>query len=197
MLRDFKLFAVGLFLMVISEGLSQNFYGSMVLGVNASQIDGDNAAGFNKPGLTGGFKIDYPISASLDISAELLYSSRGSRDNRENIKIDLNYIEMPLIVSFRDWYVEKGDYDKVRVDGGFSYGYLFSAESNENSLGPFVNELKKHDVSFVTGVAYMFTPKWGVNLRYTRSLFKMLSGADFEQGGLLGYFVTLRGEYHF
>ncbi|MBK7222982.1 MAG: hypothetical protein IPH94_17215 [Saprospiraceae bacterium] len=76
--KRFQTFAVGLFLMVISEGQSQNFYGSMVLGVNASQIDGDNAAGFNKPGLTGGFKIDYPISASLDISAELLYSSRGA-----------------------------------------------------------------------------------------------------------------------
>ena len=61
----------------------------------------------------------------------------------------------------------------------------------------FVDQLKKHDMSMIIGAAYMFTPKWGVSLRYTRSLFKMLSNKDFEQGGLLGYFVTLRGEYHF
>ena len=176
---------------------SQNFFGSVTLGINGSQINGDNAAGFNKPGLTGGFKIDYPVSPSVDISAELLYSSRGSRDNRQNIRIDLDYIEMPLLVSLRDWYVEKGDYDKVRVDGGFSYGYLFRASSNENTLGPFVDQLNKHDVSMIAGVAYMFTPKWGLSLRYTRSLYKMLKDDDFEQGGLLGYFVTFRGEYHF
>lgn len=197
MLREFKLFAAGLMVFLFSQMHGQNFFGSVVLGINASQINGDNAAGYNKPGLTGGFKIDYPVSPSLDISAELLYSSRGSRDNRQNIRINLDYIEMPLIVSLRDWYVEKGDYDKVRVDGGLSYGYLFRASSNENTLGPFVDQLKQHDVSLIAGVAYMFTPKWGLSLRYTRSLFKMLSNDDFEQGGLLGYFVTFRGEYHF
>lgn len=197
MLRESKLFAAGLMVFLFSQMHAQNFFGSVVLGVNASQINGDNAAGYNKPGLTGGFKIDYPVSPSVDISAELLYSSRGSRDNRQNIMINLDYIEMPLIVSLRDWYVEKGDYDKVRVDGGLSYGYLFRASSNENSLGPFVDQLKQHDVSLIAGVAYMFTPKWGLSLRYTRSLFKMLSNDDFEQGGLLGYFVTFRGEYHF
>jgi hypothetical protein len=197
MLREFKLFAAGLMVCFFFQIRAQNFFGSVTLGINASQINGDNAAGYNKAGLTGGFKIDYPVSPSVDISAELLYSGRGSRDNRQNIRINLDYIEMPLVVSFRDWYIEKGDYDKVRVDGGLSYGYLFRASSNENTLGPFVDQLKKHDMSMIVGVAYMFTPKWGVSLRYTRSLFKMLSNKDFEQGGLLGYFVTLRGEYHF
>lgn len=197
MLRELRLFAAGLFIFIYFQGHAQNFYGSVVFGVNAAQIDGDNAAGFNRPGLTGGFKIDYPLSASADLSAELLYSSRGSRDNRDNIRIDLDYIEIPLLFAFRDWYIEKGDYDKVRAEAGFSYGYLFRSDSNENSIGPFLDRLKSHDVSFIVGAAYMFTPKIGLNLRYTRSLYKMLSDDDFETGGLLGYFVTLRGEYHF
>ncbi|MBK8699567.1 MAG: PorT family protein [Saprospiraceae bacterium] len=197
MLREFKFFVLVLLLICFGQLHAQRFFGAVTLGINASQIDGDNAAGYHKPGLTGGIKVDYPVNEAVDISTELLYSSRGSRSNRDDIRIDLDYIEIPVLISFRDWYIEKDKYDKVRVDGGISYGYLFRSASNENTIGPYIDQLKKHDVSLIVGAGYMFSANWGLSLRYTRSLYKMLSGENFERGGLLGYFVTLRGEYHF
>jgi Outer membrane protein beta-barrel domain len=175
---------------------AQNFFGSVVFGTNISQIDGDNAAGFNKYNITGGLKIDYPIKPAIDLSAELLYSGRGSKDTRKKVDIKLNYIEIPLLISIRDWYIEKDKYDKVRADIGLSYGYLFSADAKLN-FAQYVTNLKKHDVSFVLGAGYMFNRNLGLSIRYTRSLYKVIKDPLLESGGLLSYFTTARLEYHF
>jgi hypothetical protein len=176
---------------------AQKFFGSVVLGTNLSQINGDDLAGYDKYGLTGGFRVDYPIKEAVDISAELLFSQRGSKDRKSPLRIDMNYIEIPFLVSYRDWYQERDKYDKVRIEGGFSYGYLFNFESNFKSIDQYLDQIKEHDISFLCGVGYMFTSKVGVSLRYTRALSKLLVNPNLQNGGLLSYFITLRGEYHF
>lgn len=169
----------------------------MVVGTNLSQIDGDYSAGFKKIGLTGGFKIDYPIAEAWDMSMELLYSKRGSKHRKDTIDIDLNYIEVPLIISIRDWYIEQDKYDKVRADAGLSFGYLFNASTNKNLFQIPPDKFNNYDLSYVLGVGYMFNRHFGIYGRYTRSLKKMYVSNDLEYGGLLSYFITIRGEYHF
>jgi hypothetical protein len=191
-----KIFFFTCLLLFASLIHAQNFFGSAVLGTNISQIDGDDAAGFKRYNLSGGLKIDYPIKPAIDLSVEFLYSGRGSKDARRNVDISMNYIEMPFVVSFRDWYIEKDKYDKVRADVGVSYGYLFQANSNIK-FSQYISDLKKHDASFVVGAAYMFTRHIGLSCRYTRSFFKVLSNPILESGGFLSYFTTARLEYHF
>lgn len=176
---------------------SQNFFGSVVLGTNLSQINGDDLAGYDKYGITGGFKIDYPVKEAMDLTAELLFSQRGSRDRKSPLRINLDYIEIPFLISYRDWYIEKEKYDKVRIECGLSYGYLFNVSSNFKSIDKFLDQIKEHDVSVIGGVGYMFTSKVGISLRYTRALSKMLVNPNLQNGGLLSYFMTVRGEYHF
>ncbi len=190
-------YSISLFLLLAFYSIgAQNFFGSVVLGTNLSQIDGDDAAGFNKYAISGGLKIDYPIKPAVDLSMELLYSGRGSKDDRRKVDIKLNYIEIPFLISLRDWYIEKDKYDKVRVDAGFSYGYLFNADANQK-FSKYITDLKKNDVSFIIGAGYMFNSHLGVSVRYTRSLYKIVKDPVLETGGLLSYFTTVRLEYHF
>jgi hypothetical protein len=196
MLTKLKYFISFFLLLTFISLNAQNFFGSVVCGTNLSQIDGDNTAGFNKYSITGGLKLDYPISPALDLSTELLYSGRGSKDVRRKVDIRLNYIEIPVLISIRDWYIEKDKYDKVRADAGFSYGYLFNADT-DLKFSQFITKFKKNDVSFIIGAAYMFNRNIGFSLRYTRSFFKLIKDPQLETGGFLSYFTTLRLEYHF
>lgn len=100
----------------------QRFKAMAIIGANASQIDGDNLYGFNKLGISAGGRLSYANDKNIDYALEMLYSQRGSSvkifNNEDGDKISLNYIEIPIIVSIRDWYNEKDGYYKVRAEGG-------------------------------------------------------------------------------
>jgi hypothetical protein len=177
--------------------VGQRFFASAVGGVNMAQIDGDNSAGFNKLKYTFGARIDYPITTTTDIGVELLYSGRGAQGKVNPLQIDLNYIEMPLLISFRDWYIEKEKYDKVRLDLGLSYGYLFNVKTGNTPISKLAENASTSDLSFTGGVAYMFTREVGLSVRYTRGFFQFVKDASLDTGGFLSYFTTIKGEYHF
>jgi len=194
-----KVFFVGLLaIIMLSQDLrAQRFKATALAGINLSQIDGDNLYGFNKMGVTAGGRLSYANSNSLDLAIEMLYSQRGSAvklfKNNPGDKISLNYLELPLIVSLRDWYVQSGDYHKVRVDGGFSYGYLFGTDASGFNEAYF----RKHDVSWLLGAGVRFTKFWGLSLRYTSSLYTMYKDPSAPTSSLKGYFITLRSEFNF
>ncbi len=185
---------------------SQSFFkGSFVLGVNASQIDGDNLAGYDKFGLSGGVRVEFPLSSVLDLGVEFLFSQRGSRSqiikNRftELSRIHLNYIELPLIVKWNDWWIEDEAYYKFNVHGGITNGYLVSYDTND-SPSPTTGEINNYDIGLLLGGGFSFTKKWTLTLRYTRSLntlYTVTTASSGKVDGLIGYFVTLRGEYSF
>lgn len=178
-------------------GHSQRFKAAAILGANASQIDGDNLYGFHKLGLSVGGRLSYENKKSVDYALEMLYSQRGSAvkifNNNAGDRISLNYIEFPLLISLRDWYMEDGAYYKVRAEGGFSYGYLFGADA----VGFQESYFRKHDVSWILGVGLHLTRMWGLSLRYTSSLYNMYRDPTADKSTLKGYFITLRSEIHF
>jgi len=181
-----------------TNGLCQGFKATGIVGLNASQIDGDDSYGFHKLGWSVGARLSYATEKSYDISLEMLYSQRGSLvkpvdDKIPNFKIKLNYFEFPVIFSLRDWYIEESSYYKVRADVGVSYGYLFGIDAPGYDESTF----KTHDVSYVIGAGLNFTKRFGMSLRYTSSFFKVYNTPDVEDTGLLSYFLTLRSEYSF
>jgi hypothetical protein len=187
-----------LYLLIFSNNLfGQNFFASAHGGANFAQIDGDNSAGFNKIKPSFGFRIDYPIKATSDVSFELNYSGRGAKGKYNPLNIDLNYIEIPLMFSFRDWYLENEKYDKVRLDVGASYGYLFSLSTGSTPISDLAENSNKGDLMLLGGVAYMFTSHVGISVRYSRSVIPILKDDRLEAGRFLSYFTTARIEYHF
>ncbi len=191
------LFITFLFLSLGIPTYSQGFKAALIAGMNASQIDGDNLYGFNKLGLSVGGRLGYKTDKSYDIALEMLYSQRGSTLNTFNSlpsdRIGLNYFEIPIIFNLRDWYIEKEDYFKVRVETGFSYGYLFQIEA----VGFNESYFKKHDISWLIGAGLNINKMFGVGIRYSTSLFKMYEVPNTAENSLLSYFLTLRTEVNF
>lgn len=179
----------------------QGFDASILGGISAAQIDGDDLAGFNKLGLHGGLKVGYFLKPKLHLSTELLYSQRGSSASVsfgspiESTNIDLKYLELPVIVSFMDWYVEDS-YHKVRAEVGLSYAYQFQASAQNSFFEGNEDLFATSDVSFLAGLAYRFNERLGVNARYTRSIIPLFNDPNVFPRGLFGYFVTFRVEYH-
>jgi len=175
---------------------AQRFKGSAVLGLNLSQIDGDDLAGYTKLGWTGGFKLAYPLREKTDLNIEMLYSQRGSNSGfgfggSGDIFTDLQYIEIPVYVNIMDWFIEEDDYYKVKAHAGLSYGFLFSVDSQSGLLSDDIESYNRHNVSYLLGVDYSFNSKFGMNLRYTRSFNSIYVVRA------ISYFITVRTEYSF
>ncbi len=180
---------------------SEGFHAALVGGFNASQIDGDDFAGFNKFGLSAGAKVGYFIKPSISLSTELLFNQSGSRSSlnigspTELIKIHLNYVELPVLISLHDWLIED-TYHKVRAEAGLSLGYLFDVTTANSFFMDESNDFVKQSVNFVGGIGYHFTEHIAVSARYTRSFNTLYENPRTLIRGLVGYFFTFRFEYH-
>lgn len=184
----------------------QRFKAGVIAGFNASQIDGDDAVGFTKLGLVAGLRAVTIITEKIDVSLELLYSQRGSRSELFNstntlipFKIQLNYIEIPVIFNFGDWLSDDEEYYRLNFHGGFSYGNLFSfkVEDETGNLQQISETFNKHDVSWLAGVTYFVNKHLGVTFRYSRSINSLRKPINNIPGQrmMIGYFFTLRAVY--
>jgi len=85
---------------------NERFNAGLIIGMNASQVDGDYYKGFNKYGLTAGIRGITRLKPNFDFNVEILYSKKGSKifHNRystpgragENRFIDLTYVDVPF-----------------------------------------------------------------------------------------------------
>lgn len=199
------------FLSMQSLVFSQRFSAAVLGGLNASQIDGDDLAGFDKVGLSGGIKAVMDFESAFDLNVEFLYTERGSRPDIFNpeydpdIEISLKYAEIPVYVTLGDWWQEEGGYHKVSAHAGLSYARLITArtfdyyhpsEESYDKLVPFFNE---NDLSWLLGISFRMSKNWGVTARYTRGITPLLSPEKHNLAAkrLLNYLMTFRFEYYF
>lgn len=180
---------------------SQKFDGSLLLGTTLAQIDGDNLAGFNKIGLTGGVRIDYDLEGRYYTGLELLYTARGSSASlttgtpSSNNKINLNYLEVPLFFGIKDWYIEQDKYYKVGAEVGLSYGYLYDATQTTGGVAQSTEDFNQSDVSYHLGAFYSFRSNLTLNARYTRSLTALYTDPTSNLNSLRSYYWSIRLMY--
>lgn len=178
-------------------GQAQGFRAGAVLGGNMSQINGDFIAGFNKLGIHGGLKVSRSINDKIEASVELLYSERGSRSSLRDInllKIKLNYVEIPVIVAYKDWL--RDDYYKMHFETGFSFGRLLQHSIEDVGGVLSVDQIRDTDFSFLAGVTFFSTERMGFTLRYTQSINLLIDQkANPNFARLRGYFITFRTIY--
>lgn len=179
------------------EDSDRAFQAGIVLGFNASQLDGDLFRGYSKLGLHGGLKVKYqlPSKPKIGLSTEMLFSMKGSSQdlnfsssNNNQIKIKLNYVEIPVIVSYKEW--------KVDFHGGIAYSYLIGASTTVLSTGYREEDFKKSDLAVVLGATYLFNENWGATFRFNRSFTNAIK-KDVNSNPLLGHLLTFRVEYLF
>lgn len=191
------LFIIPILLLISSStSFAQKFKGSAVFGLNFSQIDGDQLAGFSKLGLTGGLKLAYPIDDNVDLNFEMLYSQQGSHagfgfGGGSESYTDLKYIQLPVYFNIMDWHIEDEDYFKVKAHLGLSYAYLFDVESINGLLSDDIDSYQRNNIGFLIGVDYSFNSKFGLTVRYSRSINSIYVVRA------ITYYVTMRTEYTF
>lgn len=202
-MRIFQFFLfLALTITMSSQLKSQGTFGATLFGgINAAQIDGDDAAGFNKIGLNLGIRGDFYVSEKIQAGMELTWSQTGSRtelvSSIPQLKLDINYIQVPVIFKFNDWYQEEEDYYRVNVLAGFSYGRLISSKAFNSVFEGRTELWNKNDVSLHLGASYMFNEKWALTIRWNRGLTKVFDSAN--NPGLsrsyISRYLTFRIEY--
>lgn len=152
------------------------FKASLIGGFNASQIDGDLLAGYNKFGLVAGGAVSVQIAERWRPSLEVLYTQKGSRSSSDETltygaftRFSLDYVEVPIMMN----YVDGG----FMLNVGLSYSRLVQLREitvDEIDLidleGSYFNQ---NNASFLAGIGYFFG-NVGVEARYSYSPFSIV-----------------------
>lgn len=172
------------------------FTAGFVLGMNFSQVDGDNFAGYHKGSLNAGIITFARTSDQTAFSMELLLSQKGSRAgvnqvprraNDQNTiltdyKIKLNYLEIPILFNL---------FDKKRnhIEGGLSYGRLVGSKETYRNENGFVYEndaklfpFRKSDFMYTLGGTARVWKNFFVNIRFSYSLVSIRNQYNFITG---------------
>ena len=166
------------------------FYGGLVGGLNFTQVDGDNFAGYHKVGFNAGAIVYARLDEHVAASMELLFSQKGSRSTLTqgilngvyitDYKIKLNYAEVPILINYFDKH-------HSHFGGGLSFGQLASSSEsittvpNQNydlSKYPF----KKIDLNIVlNGNLHLYKGLF-YNLRFQYSLISIRDNIPTDNG---------------
>lgn len=157
----------------------QRFRGGLVGGFNASQIDGDEAAGFNKLGLNVGVKGGIVFHPNWELGLEILFSQKGSRSTSKdivnNLQINLNYAEVPVLIQFMDWEATDAEgrrFNRIMLYGGVSIGRLVGGSVR---VGGIRNEnwnenYKDWDYEMLFGAGFFINRHFAVDARWASTL---------------------------
>jgi len=173
------------------------FTAGVVAGLTASQIDGDLSAGYNKLGFQGGLRVNARLKTRSDLTLEFLFTQRGCQNELIPQDLDpnpfaltLNYVEVPVLFNFKDWFIEgedeKSSYHKAAFSFGFSYARLINSKVDDdfnwlNGVAPDL--LKKNDLGIVLGINFFATRHFGFSVRWNRSLLLLYDSRTSPVGG--------------
>ena len=200
------------------------FSASALVGTTFAQINGDNHAGYDKFGFTGGLRGEVILTERFRLSMGLLYSQRGAKStdipsfriNQSRIKkpldIRLNYVEVPVLFNFMASQNWEGRY-LLQLQAGISYSRLIN-NTVEEVLYPNLDDIvfaelaedfSKNDLGIIFGVAFYLTERFSLGVRHQYSLNALYESDTPEEtnssrGGvskLNGYFFSLQAMYTF
>lgn len=164
-----QFYLVILLLTIVSlSGFSQRFEGGVLVGLNASQVDGDNYSGYRKPGIALGGYVQTNLSRTVYAGMELKFAQKGSR-NIDSLAIQgqikyimrLNYVDLPVYLGVRTS-------ERISLLVGVSPGYLISG-TEYNDYGKLTEQDQKafseFDLQGLLGFRFQFTKRLFVDLR--------------------------------
>lgn len=175
--RVLGLAAVGVLASLVTAQ-AQHFEGKIVLGLNASQIDGDGLSGFNKAGALFGVAAAFPFNEKFSIEPQLLFSQKGSKSSNDELDkgypyiiFRTSYLELPVLLNY-----QVSNSPELHLQGGLSFNYLLSASvDNGTNLG-FVDaqdSFNQLDLCGQLGFEYRIASRWGLHVRHSYSLKNM------------------------
>ena len=163
----------------ILDNMQRRFGAQLLLGFNASQVEQDRMEGFHKFAFNGGVRGLVIWTPKFSTSIDLLYSQKGSQravlDDPILSRIDLDYVEIPVMAQYRDW--------RFQFSAGLAYNRLINfkvLDFNHNDVtdnySPRVN-----NVYWAVGGTLFITKKWGLNVLYEQSILSVLENGAWNR----------------
>lgn len=166
---------------------AQNLGGGLVLGMNLSQIDGDNEGGFRKPGVALGGYVTFLATEKLEIQPEIIWDQIGSVSKEGFFSNRFNYFSFPVIVNFQ-FPILLGEEKRIlKLQAGPVPSVLMSAK--DKLLAATNNDItenyKSLDMRIAVGAVFELKPSLAFSLRWNYSMFPFAKGTStrFPQGG--------------
>jgi hypothetical protein len=159
-----------IFMCLCQEMIAQEFKPVIVIGVNGSQIDGDKIWGYDKGGMNAGAGVIYNAGKkNWELEFDITYSQKGARSSRDDaffMLYRLNYIAMPLVIS----YVSQKSH--VKAQAGIGTSILVGQYFDDNGFvtRQFASPVKPMDHTIIAGLEVPLTPRLGLNLRFNYSI---------------------------
>lgn len=166
---------------VFTTQAQNRFRAGLKAGISTTEVHGDTYAGFDKFGFDGGATLNAKINEKWSAQFEILFVQKGSKHVGDASKGDysyyylqLNYVEVPLLLQYQ--------HKKFVFEIGPGIGYLVKAKESDHN-GVVINGIpfNSTEISGSVGINYQIYKNFGINWRYTNSIFpirKFASGAS-------------------
>ncbi|MDO9510878.1 MAG: outer membrane beta-barrel protein [Bacteroidales bacterium] len=148
----------------------QNVKGGFLAGLNATQVAGDVASGYNKAGIVFGIFANTDVSENAEFQMEMMYIQKGSRMNPseenayDSYLLRVNYIDLPFLYRYHFS-------DQILFEVGLAYGYLIHHyEEADLSTSVSATSFNNHALNVLAGLEYRFSDDFSFNFRSSNSI---------------------------
>jgi len=132
------------------------------VGVTLATISADDSK--FKFGMAAGIEGQYQLNNWFGLSAAVMYSQQGAKAKNTDVKLNLEYINIPIMAKF---YVTKGLSLNVGMQPGFMTKAKGKGEGRNIDIKSYCN---KFDFSIPMSIAYEFENGLTFEARYTTGL---------------------------
>ncbi len=140
-------------------------------GLAATQLDGDNLGGYNKPGVRFGGWVNTRIKPNMILQLELEYIQKGSKisdaelERQKYYHCRLNYIQVPLLA-------KTTLLPRLEGEAGIAASYLTRSLEDKDG-GGFLEaspDFTQFELSGLVGIGYQLLENLSVSVRFNYSL---------------------------
>jgi len=134
-------------------------------GVNFQNLNGKNEDGSKlsnklKTGVNIGVTADIPVAApDYFVQSGLLFSSKGAKIERPDVKINVNYLEIPITFLYKPVLGE----GRLLLGAGPYFGYAVGGKIGDDDIS-FDNDFKHFDAGGNLLFGYQFAQNFSVQL---------------------------------
>lgn len=152
------------------------FDASLFAGANICQVDGDASGRYNHLGFRAGvgtsFALSDDISSPWRMVVEIAYSQKGSHIESANGDINLQYVELPLLLSYNT--------SRLRIAAGVAPAIKVGCKVMFDDIEDATQESKYRTFDWLPITAsaeYYLTDSWGLQVRWQTSLVSIYNGS--------------------
>lgn len=189
-----RLILLLLLLAIAFSASAQRFDGTIFVGFNLGQIDGDNSGHYTHFGMHSAVQTSFALQKNLDspwrMIIELGVTEKGANKASTDIKTNLLYVEMPIMASYS--FLD----GNLRLAAGVAPAILAKAKVKEGKMDDPVAAKAYRRMDWLpvcAEISYFFAGHYAVNFRFNAS---MISIMDNPSKGTYRIFRSNKGAFN-